>query len=159
MTTPCLVGCGSGAALAAISAHCFPGAPWSAEVFERLLASPGTFCALDPAGGFVLVRGAGAEAEILSLGVHPDARNRGVGGRLLSMAASALTRAGVEALFLEVAESNVPARSLYARSGFVEVGRRPRYYEDGADALVLRLLLAQSAPDESLCPGDAGEAE
>jgi ribosomal protein S18 acetylase RimI-like enzyme len=46
---------------------------------------------------------------------------------------------GAMDLFLEVAEPNLAARALYAGAGADEVGRRRRYYADGADALVLRL--------------------
>ena len=46
------------------------------------------------------------------------------------------------AVFLEVDEDNEPARRLYQRAGFREVGRRPGYYQQGRDhaatALVLR---------------------
>ena len=45
------------------------------------------------------------------------------------------------AVFLEVDEGNQPARRLYQRAGFREVGRRPGYYQHGnhaATALVLR---------------------
>jgi ribosomal-protein-alanine N-acetyltransferase len=45
-------------------------------------------------------------------------------------------------VFLEVDEDNVPARRLYARAGFHNVGRREAYYQDrpgrSAAALVLR---------------------
>ena len=49
---------------------------------------------------------------------------------------------GAPAVFLEVDEDNEPARRLYQRAGFREVGRRPGYYQQGRDhaatALVLR---------------------
>ena len=47
---------------------------------------------------------------------------------------------GLRAVFLEVDEDNAPARRLYARAGFREVGRRPGYYPSGGSraALVLR---------------------
>jgi ribosomal-protein-alanine N-acetyltransferase len=38
---------------------------------------------------------------------------------------------------LEVRASNQPARALYARAGFVVDGRRPRYYPDGEDAVLM----------------------
>ena len=45
-------------------------------------------------------------------------------------------------LFLEVEEGNAPARALYVKRGFVEVGRRNAYYKkaDGsaASAIVMR---------------------
>jgi ribosomal-protein-alanine N-acetyltransferase len=49
---------------------------------------------------------------------------------------------GVRAIFLEVDEDNIPARRLYERAGFREVGRRKGYYQhesgNSATALVLR---------------------
>jgi ribosomal-protein-alanine N-acetyltransferase len=50
---------------------------------------------------------------------------------------------------LEVSANNEAARALYARAGFVEVGRRPRYYASGADALVLRLDLSAAAAKDA----------
>jgi ribosomal-protein-alanine N-acetyltransferase len=44
-------------------------------------------------------------------------------------------------MFLEVAAQNTAARALYAALGFTETGRRPAYYEDGGDALILALAL------------------
>ena len=41
-------------------------------------------------------------------------------------------------MVLEVRVSNLAARSLYQKLGFVEVGVRPRYYEDtGEDAVLM----------------------
>ncbi|NVN31455.1 ribosomal-protein-alanine acetyltransferase, partial [Endobacter medicaginis] len=45
-------------------------------------------------------------------------------------------------LFIEVAAGNGPAIALYRGCGFVEVGRRRRYYPDGDDALVMVLSLS-----------------
>jgi len=47
-------------------------------------------------------------------------------------------------VFLEVDEGNEPARRLYRRAGFREVGRRKGYYPagKGAAALILRRDLA-----------------
>jgi len=56
----------------------------------------------------------------------------------------ALTGEGVEEICLEVAIDNVPARALYDRLDFVEVGRRPGYYRrerELIDALVMRRVL------------------
>jgi ribosomal-protein-alanine N-acetyltransferase len=49
--------------------------------------------------------------------------------------------AGTEAdrVLLEVREDNEAALGLYAQSGFVEIDRRPRYYRDGAAAVVMQL--------------------
>ena len=48
---------------------------------------------------------------------------------------------GADRMLLEVGAGNAAALGLYAAAGFVEIDRRPRYYRDGADAVVLRLPL------------------
>ena len=106
-----------------------------------LLAMPGCF-ALAEAEGLVLARVAADEAELLTIGVLPQARRRGVGLALLRAAAGEAARLGAIRLFLEVATRNAPARALYAQAGLVEVGRRRRYYPDGDDALVLAMPLS-----------------
>jgi ribosomal-protein-alanine N-acetyltransferase len=78
------------------------------------------------------------DAHITTFGVHPDHRRTGIGVRLLVAVADLAIDLDAVRLTLEVRPSNDPARLLYARFGFVEVGRRPRYYtDDGEDALVM----------------------
>lgn len=135
-------------AIAALHAQCFAQA-WNEEFLGRLLAHPGAvaFLAVEQAAlaGFVLVRAAGGEAEILSLGVGRDMRRRGLGSELIRAACLRAWEAGVLEVFLEVSVENAAARGLYGRLGFREVGRRPDYYEDAVgaarDALVLRRAL------------------
>lgn len=126
-------------ALAALHAEAFS-APWDARAFADLLAQPGVLLRIE-ADGFILIRVVLDEAEILTLAVRPGARRQGLGRRLVERACVAAKDAGAETLFLEVAEDNAAARALYARAGFVEIGRRKAYYAgpDGRriDALVL----------------------
>ncbi|WP_292024553.1 MULTISPECIES: ribosomal protein S18-alanine N-acetyltransferase [unclassified Brevundimonas] len=126
-------------ALAALHAEAFS-APWDARAFADLLAQPGVLLRIE-ADGFILIRVVLDEAEILTLAVRPGARRQGLGRRLVERACVAAKDAGAETLFLEVAEDNAAARVLYARAGFVEIGRRKAYYAgpDGRriDALVL----------------------
>jgi len=122
--------------------------PWSAFFrFGRdLIGKPvPAFPDRAPAGsrlaGFILSRCAGSEAEILSVAVAPGRRGSGLGRDLLTLHLRRLAGLGVGAIFLEVSETNAPARRLYAKTGFREVGRRPNYYRDAggtAHALVLR---------------------
>jgi len=92
--------------------------------------------------GFILSRLAGGEAEILSVAVASARRGRGLARALLNLHLRRLAGLGANAVFLEVDEDNEPARRLYQRAGFREVGRRPGYYQQGRDhaatALVLR---------------------
>jgi ribosomal-protein-alanine N-acetyltransferase len=88
--------------------------------------------------GFIMSRLAADEAEILSVAIAPARRGRGLSRPLLDFHLGTLAGRAVRAAFLEVDEHNAPARRLYARAGFREVGRRQGYYESGATALVLR---------------------
>lgn len=133
-------------ALAALHAAAFTDTPrpWSAAELAGLLAEPNLLLAAEP-DGFGLVRLAGPEAELLTLAVAPAARRRGVASRLLERLCGEAAALGAGEMLLEVAVPNAAARALYHRAGFVEVGRRPRYYRRAAgppvDALVLRRLL------------------
>jgi ribosomal-protein-alanine N-acetyltransferase len=82
------------------------------------------------------------EAEVLTLAVIPAMRRRGVAAALLRRAMAEAAARGAGALFLEVSTRNAAAQALYRRFGFIEVGRRRRYYPDGSDALVLRVELS-----------------
>ncbi|MCX8506180.1 MAG: GNAT family N-acetyltransferase [Alphaproteobacteria bacterium] len=86
------------------------------------------------------------EAEILSFGVLPEFRRLGLARLLLHDITRRIAGMGVRNLFLEVAVTNLAARSLYENSGFRQVGERKNYYPlprgQSEDALVLRRDLA-----------------
>jgi ribosomal-protein-alanine N-acetyltransferase len=80
------------------------------------------------------------EMHILNLAVHPEYRRRGIARRLLAEGLAQARTLGAELAWLEVRPSNQAARALYKSFGFIEVGRRPRYYDDTKeDALLLTL--------------------
>jgi ribosomal-protein-alanine N-acetyltransferase len=91
--------------------------------------------------GFILSRLAGDEAEILSVAVASARRGRGLARALLNLHLRRLAGLGARAVFLEVDEDNEPARRLYQRAGFREVGRRPGYYQQGRDKAATALVL------------------
>jgi tRNA threonylcarbamoyladenosine biosynthesis protein TsaB len=136
------------ATLASLHALCFTQG-WSASAIGQLLRTPGAFALVAESGGaargFVIIRVAADEAEILSIGVTPQARRSGAGRKLVSAGAEKARNMGAATLFLEVARENEAARALYAAAGFTEAGLRRGYYrEPGAkpeDALVLRANL------------------
>jgi ribosomal-protein-alanine N-acetyltransferase len=133
-------------ALAAIHVACFARA-WDASEMGQFLGVPGCLCLLASASpsqtpqGFLIARSTGDEAELLTLAVDPASRRRGLAHALLDAAVSALRGAGTKQLFLEVDAGNSAARRLYQSLGAVVVGRRPRYYEHGADADIFSLAL------------------
>lgn len=118
--------------------------PWTKDALGELLATPGTFAFADE-DGFIVVRSAADEAEILTLAVRRSSRRQGLGTMLVRAAAAHARRLGSSRLFLEVAVDNLPATKLYERLGFREVGRRKAYYAVGPgkyeDALILRSSL------------------
>lgn len=77
------------------------------------------------------------EGHVLGLAVAERRRGRGLGRQLLEALLAAAATAGVAAVTLEVRPSNLAARRLYGAVGFEPAGRRPRYYPDGEDALIL----------------------
>jgi ribosomal-protein-alanine N-acetyltransferase len=157
--------------LAAVQAACFAEA-WSAPFIASILAHPGSgaLLATDAAAtpeavgpeaiGMALFRAVAGEAELLAIGVLPEARGRMVGRALLDTALADAVEGGARAMFLEVAVDNGPARALYRRAGFAPVGRRAGYYRgaDGTpvDALVLRRSL-RSRAGSAARPARAGD--
>jgi len=137
------------AALAELHAASFQRG-WSDGEFERLLIERNVVAHRAMMGrtlaGFILSRMTAGDAEILSVAVASPRRGRGLARALLHLHMRRLAGLGVRAMFLEVDEDNAPARRLYERAGFREVGRRPGYYQqangNAATALVLRRDLA-----------------
>lgn len=138
------------AALARLHGQCFPDDAWDAPALAELLAMKGASGHLieDLAGGeplgLLLDLIVGDHGEVLTLGVAPAARRRGIARMLLEDLFRRARQAGVRSLGLEVAADNAAARRLYHVCGFEPAGRRRDYYRrSGAtvDALVFRLAL------------------
>jgi ribosomal-protein-alanine N-acetyltransferase len=133
------------AAIAALHAASFHRG-WSDGEIESLLLDRAVVAHRATSGrrlcGFILSRLAAGEAEILSVAVAAPWRGRGLARRLLDLHMRRLAGLGVRAIFLEVGEDNEPARRLYRRAGFRQVGRREGYYQErpgqSTAALVLR---------------------
>lgn len=128
--------------LAAIDAETNP-SPWSAGAFRDSLKSTRglVLCGDDAAVlGFVIYTAVAGACEILELAVTVPARQRGFGRRLLDAAIAEAVGEGARRCILEVRESNVAARALYAGAGFLVDGRRKAYYrtaEGREDALLM----------------------
>ena len=88
--------------------------------------------------GVALVWAVADELHIVSLGVHPEYRRRGLATLLLEAIAGSAPARGASVMTLEVRERNAAAIAFYRRHGFLEVTRRPRYYPDTReDAIVM----------------------
>ncbi|HEX3984824.1 MAG TPA: GNAT family N-acetyltransferase, partial [Acidisoma sp.] len=106
------------AVLAAIHAAAFPDEPWGAGAFQVQLEMHGVIGLLDERGGLLMMRVTLDEAEILTIGVLPSLRRRGIARSLLWAAIAKAHGLGARSMFLEVETSNQAARSLYAKAGF-----------------------------------------
>ncbi len=84
----------------------------------------------------------GKEAELLRIAVAISERQKGVASVLLAQFEKECTGQQVSSVFLEVAETNVAARRLYAQFSYKQVGRRKDYYSQPVDdALVMSKVL------------------
>lgn len=90
--------------------------------------------------GYCVFAFAADEAELTQIAVKHELRGHGAGRKLLNHGILALREKGVNTLYLEVRESNAPAIAMYDSFGMVNVGKRPRFYNNPVeDALILRL--------------------
>lgn len=96
--------------------------------------------------GFLIVRCAASELEILNVAIAQEFRRTGIATALLAHCLKESSQQGARKVFLEVRESNHPAISLYQRIGFHISGRRNQYYQDPSSenaVLMARDLLSQ----------------
>ncbi len=109
---------------------------WSKIDFESYLTDPHVIAdgavtegAKGRLGGFILSRLLPPDAEVLTFAVDPARRGAGLGSMILDKHLENLERGGARLVFLEVADDNAAAMSLYGRAGFKEIGRRENYYQ------------------------------
>ena len=127
-------------------------AHWSERDYDALFAPEGprrsALVAVDGDEvicGFAIARCADEEWEIENVVVAEACRRVGIGGSLTRELLRAAGENGASVVLLEVRESNVAARELYERAGFVIVGRRAEYYRDPPEtALIMRRLVSVS---------------
>lgn len=142
------VGPEADACLADLDASSFD-VPWRADAMRHLLedgltrgwvaraAGEGEADGDGAVLGAALLRIVAGEGELLRIAVRPAARRRGVARRLLQAVLSVAADACPHGVHLEVRASNVAARHLYAREGFVDHGRRRDYYQAPREDAVL----------------------
>ena len=118
---------------------------WSAASVAEELTGPRRHAVVADAPGVVGYAVASRNDDVVDLqriGVAPAHRRHGVATLLLDEVRST---AEASRMLLEVSAANTGALAFYAREGFVEIDRRPRYYRDGTDAVVLQLALGRAS--------------
>jgi ribosomal-protein-alanine N-acetyltransferase len=132
-------------AVIAIEQHATTAAHWSSELYRAAFSGQSSRVALiaEREGGvvgFIIGRVLHDEWEIENIVVAESVRRRGLGIRLLGEFLELARDRSAKAIFLEVRESNLAARSLYEEHAFVGAGRRKQYYRDPSeDAILYRL--------------------
>jgi len=81
------------------------------------------------------------EAEIRYLSVHPSYKRRGLGKKLIYKIFKECKNENINKIFLEVSLKNKQALSFYDYLGFETIGIRKKYYKDGSDALLKKIML------------------
>lgn len=140
-------------AVAAIEADAFT-TPWKATAFRTLLDRPGAvLLVLDlpsrPVSGYSVLWCIQDQGELANIAIVPEFREQGLGRQLLERVLAEARQRGVESLYLEVRDSNLRARSMYASQGFEEIGVRRDYYEkprEHARVLMKRLTTRLTTP-------------
>lgn len=137
-------------AVVALERDCLEQDAWSAGLVEEGLAGrlPTVSYLVatsdeDEVVGHAVVSVAGDIAELQRIAVSAVHRRHGYASQLLTGVMATGRAGGSDRLLLEVRADNRDALAFYAARGFVEIDRRPRYYADGADAVVMRLPLVK----------------
>jgi ribosomal-protein-alanine N-acetyltransferase len=130
------------AQVAELEKICFS-APWSENSIRYELTNPLSLWLVameaDALAGYVGSQSVIDEADMMNIAVDPKFRRRGVACALVEALVVGLKERNIHSLTLEVRASNEPAKALYDRLGFTQVGRRPNYYRNPKeDALILR---------------------
>jgi len=128
-------------AILAIERQSPSAAHWTREEYNKLVGSGVVLVAeeADKLCGFVCAQAVAGEWEIENVVVAAEFLRRGIANELVR---ALIQRAESEAsaILLEVRESNLPARRLYEKHGFREVGRRLAYYRETAEDAILYAL-------------------
>lgn len=87
--------------------------------------------------GFLILSAVLDEAEILEVAVDVNLRRKGIASELMSGIFDWCEKNGITQIFLEVRESNLPAKKYYCKFGFSESGLRKNYYKNPSENAVL----------------------
>ncbi|MBR1554057.1 MAG: ribosomal protein S18-alanine N-acetyltransferase [Oscillospiraceae bacterium] len=129
-------------ACAELEKICIPEEAWSLESFRSEAEKPSGFvlAALDEnqnLAGFLTASCILDTADLTNIAVAPEYRRQGIAGLLLKELCSGIGKAN---LFLEVRESNFPARNFYQKHGFEQVGIRKDFYQHPDENAILMKL-------------------
>jgi len=119
--------------------------PWKSGDFKQAIESAlAVVCVAEDADGvfgYVVLYHAADEGEVPSVAVSASKRKQGAAKALMQAAFSKAEAQGVKKVFLEVRESNRPARALYDGLGFLQVSVRKNFYTNPTEDACLMMCL------------------
>ncbi|MFC4139865.1 MULTISPECIES: ribosomal protein S18-alanine N-acetyltransferase [unclassified Microbacterium] len=140
-------------AIMALENSSFPDDAWSEQTMATEITSAHNHYVVDEEAGRIVGYGGvrallGApDSDIQTIALDPAFRGQGRGRRMLRLLLDQARERGARDTFLEVRDDNGVAQTLYLSEGFVEIGRRPRYYKGGIDAIIMKIELNGKAQD------------
>ncbi len=134
--------------IAELERQCFSD-PWSEMSISSELENPLSLWLVEErdgaVAGYIGSQSVPPESDVMNLAVAPLYRRQGIGRALMRALMTELYSRGMKSLSLEVRTANANAIALYTALGFVEVGRRLKYYVNPIeDALILRKELCDA---------------
>lgn len=134
--------------MVALAAASTSAASWTRDQYRKLFSSNEASqrlalvaedepSSLTPVVGFLVSRHLGPEWELENIVVTPRAQRKGIARSLLDGLFAAARETNSQTVFLEVRESNAPARRLYEKAGFHPQGRRKSYYSNPIEDAIL----------------------
>jgi len=127
--------------IAAVEQVLFAFDAWSLPSVAGEISGQGRFAVVAVSDGellgYAMTMRADEVVDLQRIGVLPSQQRKGIARQLLAAAIDQARADGGDRMLLEVSSTNQAALAFYAAEGFKEMDRRPRYYRDGSDALVL----------------------
>ncbi len=118
--------------------------PWSEISFFNELKKPNSFQKIAKKGGeiagYICAGWTIDEGHVLDVAVHPKYRRLGIASMLVSLAIERFREEGCRFVFLEVRDSNEPAKSMYGKFGFEVLGTRKNYYVSPSEDAVIMVI-------------------
>lgn len=127
--------------LCLLERRCFEKKRFSEDHVRWLLENPDVasyvLCNKEKIMASIVLMIMGRVGKVVSLGVDPGCRRRGVAKRLMALGEKEMRKRGAASMHLEVGITNEAAVELYKTLGFQIVRRIPEYYSWGEDAFTM----------------------
>ena len=114
--------------------------PWSEKAFEDSLKNSYSHFKVweeERVEGYIGFYALSGEGSITNVAVHPGSRNKGIGEALVKEVIKVGKELDLDYITLEVRVSNTPAKSLYLKCGFQEMGIRKNFYSKPREDAVI----------------------